>query len=222
MKVSKLVSAAGFLALALVAIPAQANIYSLDTPNAALSGATGPYGTVTVTRTGNNTASLSFDALSGFTFGGAQAIAANINAASFTASGASFIVAFPPPTTQAIIGSGAQQADGFGLFNQVYDMFDGYTNSIVHFQFNVTKVGGSNWLTDSDVLTGNNGGNILAAHVFACNQNPCTETGGASVTGWATTSGFPGGSNVLEPNSASLALLALGLLGAGFWSRRKA
>jgi len=222
---SKLAVAAGFVALALGVIPAEASlVYSLNTPNAGLSSATGPYGNVTVTRTSNTTATLSFDALSGFVFAGAQAIAANINATSFTASGASFTVAFPPPTTQAIIGSGPMQADGFGNFNQAYDLFDGYTSSVTHFQFNVTSTSGPAWLADANVLTGNNLGNVLAAHVFACNSNPCIETGpgsGASATGWATTSGFPSSSTVAEPNSSSLALLALGLLGAGFWTRRK-
>jgi len=218
---SKLALTAGIVALALGSTPAEASVvYTLNVPNAALSAATGPYGKVTVTLVDPTHATLSFDALSGFTFGGAQAIAANFNATTFTTSSESFTVAFPPPTTQAITGINSGNADGFGSFNRVYDMFDGYTNSVVHFQFSVANNSGT-WSSDANVLTGNNSGNLLAAHVFACNQNPCQETGGALVTGWATTDGFPSSSTVAEPNSSSLALLALGLLGAGFWTRRR-
>src|ERR1043165_8361090 len=83
------VKALGFAALAIAGLsamaigtPVKADVFtsSLTTGN----GFSGSFGTVTITTTGANTATVNFTANSGFLFGGAQAFDLNVNAASFT------------------------------------------------------------------------------------------------------------------------------------------
>jgi len=77
-------------------------------------------------------------------------------------------------------------------------------------------------------LTANGNSALAAAHILVCDgtlsaTSGCDASGSARVTGYAAGSGGPiPPTDVPEPNSSSLALLALGLLGAGFWPRRKA
>jgi len=228
---SNLAASAGFAMLALVATPVHASI-SFDL-NAANISNTGPYATVTVNRTDATHATITFQSLSNggnvYNFGGQGAVAVNVNATGWTIG--SFTqtntgVGFTPgPLSDA----GAGNENGFGIFNQTVDSFDGYTHSSTNISFVLTNTGGT-WANDAAVLIQNNPINqaVAAAHIFVCADViagagiGCDASGTASVTGYAAGSGGSSPpTEIPEPNSASIALLALGLLGAGFWTRRK-
>ena len=127
-------------------IAAKADVFvsTLGVPNDALTGL-GPFGTVTITTTGANTATVEFQANSGFTFGGESAFDLNVNATSFTESGFSFSQpvggGFNPPSCTS--GGGAcpdspGNVDGLGTFNARNKLDDGFTRSISDVTFTLT------------------------------------------------------------------------------------
>jgi len=208
--------AAGF---ALTAAKASADI-SLGTGNSAISGYTGPYGSVAVSLTDSTHATITFtsNAASGFLFGDGGSVAVNVNASSWTLgtiTGSNTGTGFSPgPYSDG--GSGNE--DGFGSFNQTINSFDGFTDTSTTISFTLTNTSGT-WADASSVLTANSDGNLVAAHIFVTNT-PLDQSNGALATGYAT-QGDGGGGSELTPEPSSFLLMGIGALGlAGFSWRR--
>jgi len=184
--------------------------YNLTMGNSAISGYTGPYGSVLVNRTDSTHATITFSASTvggySFLFGGQGIVGVNVNATSWTLSGLTGSNGGVGFTPGPLSNAGAGQEDGFGIFNQTIDSFDGYTHSSDTVSFTLTDTSGS-WLTAGDVLRG------VAAHVFVT-TNPANAANGAVATGYGSgTQGVPDG-------GSTVALLGCGLAGIGMISRR--
>ena len=141
---------------------AKADIYSFDlaTGNAAISGFPGPYANVSIDLTSSNTATITMTAYAGFLIGGGQAADFNVNASSWSISNLAF------NGTGAVSDGQSNNADGFGSFNQTFDVFDGFTNAGTLLTFTLTGGAGTNWLNAMQVLIANNKGWLAAAHIF--------------------------------------------------------
>lgn len=210
---------AGMLGLLLVGpsgARADSILYQLSLGNAAISGYAGPYADVTVNRTSLTAATITFtsDSVAGNTYllGDGASGAVNVNAATWTVG--SFVVSnggigfTPGPLSDG--GSG--NVDGWGVFNQTVNSFDGYTHSADVVQFTITNTSGS-WATAADVLTPNADGYVAAAHIFVCSgAGSCNASSGALATGFAA-------GVVPEPSTLSLVLLGGSLLGVRRRSR---
>jgi hypothetical protein len=194
--------------------------YILSNPNPAIQGFTGPYGSVTITTTGANTATVTLTSNTVgsniYLFGGAGTLGLNVNASKFTASN---IVGTNPNNTfqnWKLTGTGSGNEDGFGSFNFQVNSFDGFAHAINSLTLTLTNNSGT-WASASNVLTPNTpGGSTVGAHVFVT-SNPPNGANGALVTGYAgngTNSGI-----VPEPSSVALGLI--GLVGLGLTQFRR-
>jgi hypothetical protein len=169
-------------------------------PDLAAFGA-GPYGTVTVTLSGN-TASITFAAASGFEFVDGKAAAVQINSTDFTPDPLSVS---PNPAADPFTGFGSQppgSTDGFGAFNLTVN----YKDASIGFStisFDVTN-NLSTWSSAADVLTFNSKSFDAAAHMRATINNP------QGLTGFA---GEGPGTPTVPDGGATAALLGLGLAG---------
>jgi hypothetical protein len=223
-----LIASVSFAAMTLVSTSVLADIenQTLSVPNSGISAFTGPYASVQINQTTGTTATITFTALvnggHAYLLGGQGAAGVNVNATSWTVSGLtgsnSFAGFVNDPTD--LSNGGSNNEDGFGSFNQTFDNFDGYTHSFTTISFVLTNTSGT-WANAAAVLSPNAGGSEAAAHIFVCATTTCVATVGALGTGYAASTGSSTPNEVGEPNSASIALLALGLLGAGLWTRRK-
>ena len=204
--------------------PASATlIFDLDTGNAALSGFTGPFASVSVERTDATHATISFTSLikSGniYLLGDGGSVAVNINAASWTLgslTGSNAGTGFTPgPYSDG--GSGTE--DGWGDFNQTINSFDGYTHSSDFISFVLTNTSGT-WGADGDVLTANADGHRAAAHIFVT-SHPADASNGAVATGFAT-DGVPPPPPIRIPEPGSVVLMGFTLVGLSLIRRKRA
>ena len=218
--------AIAFLALTFAPRGASAVItISLDTPNAAISGYTGPYGTVSVVFVDATHATVSLMSntvgTNIYLFGDGSTIALNTNGTA-TASGimgANAGSGFSPgPFTQTSpVPHATQQVNGFGKFNMVIDDFDGFSNTVDSLSFTLTK-GSGTWADESAILTPNANGARAAGHVFVapCTGTPCVanQSTGALTTGFASGSGGPiRPTEVSVPEASTFLFFGAGLLG---------
>jgi hypothetical protein len=159
---------------------------TLNVGNTAISGFTGPYGTVSITLINPSTATVTFhsNTVAGnvYLFGDGGSVALNVNAATFsvsnivgTNSGTGF---HPGPYT---VGSGND--DGFGHFNLKITSFDGFTHAASNITFTLTNTSGT-WASASQVLAFNANGFDAAAHIFVTSA-PANASNSALATGFA-------------------------------------
>src|SRR5262249_25579709 len=156
MRISK-IALAGLMA---VAASANAQVYTIDVGNSALSPYLPPYATATVSLVDSTHANVTFASLShdGYVFlmGSAQ----GVNATAFTVSNLTWANVYSgfvdPGAGTYTVGSG--NVSTFGLFNTVIVFFDGFKNTASTFSFSLTNTSGT-WGSAASVLTPNASGN---------------------------------------------------------------
>lgn len=198
--------------------------YDISVPNAALSPYTGTLAQVTVTLTDSTHATVTFNSCgpnetcsyAGYVFlmGSESAAGVNVNATSWTVSPITSTNGESGFTSGAVTDGGSGNVSEFGVFNQTFNSFDGFTHSSTTISFTLTNTSAT-WNSAADVLAANNDGNVAEIHAFVCADNgevDCNATAGAIVTGFAADS------NVPEP--ASLSLFGIGLIALAGMVRR--
>jgi hypothetical protein len=125
------------------------------------------YGTLTINLINSTHASVSFasNTVNGHTylFGGNNAFALQVNASSFT--GGSFVGGRVGGFTGSLSLGGAQNMNGFGLFNFSIADTDGFKDAFDHLTFTLTNSSGV-WASAANVLSLNAKGYDAAGHVF--------------------------------------------------------
>lgn len=190
--------------------------YQLTVGNPAVAPFTGPYADVLVDRTSSTTAEITFTGLDNgtntFLLGNGGSADVNVNAATWTVGSFLGTNAGTGFLAGAISDGGSDNIDGFGIFNQTVDVFDGYTRSLNVLSFIITNTSGT-WASAADVLTPNALGNVAAAHIFVgdCADATLCDAGvPALATGFATV-----------PEPATGAMVTLGLVALGYAGRRR-
>ncbi len=206
------------LVLTLGATRASADtIITITTGNSTLSGFTGPYATATVHLVDATHATITFNSLTNgigqlFLLAGNSAVNVNVNASSWTWA---FVSAANTSGNGNGVGAvsdgGPGTVDGFGVFNQQVNVFDGFTSGATQIVFTLTNLSGT-WGSSAAVLTPNASGETAAIHGFVCSAANCPSI---LATGYGAN-----GNPVPEP--ASIALFGSGLVAlAGFIRRRR-
>jgi VPDSG-CTERM motif len=175
---------------------AKADIMSFDlvSGNSAISGYPGPYATVSINRTDATHATITFTAYAGYLIGAQGSMGVNVNAGSWGVS------ALFNNGTGALSNGGANTENGFGMFNQTFDTFDGFPNAGTIQRFTLTNLSG-NWASAAAVLTLTANGYLAAAHIFA---------GGANgSTGYAADGTVPDGGTTVMLLGAALGALGM-------------
>ena len=215
----------GILAIAgalwfLTPSPAAADlVLSLGVGNSAISGYTGPYGTVDVHLVDSThaTVTLTSNTVGGNTylFGDGGTIGLNINGTATasawtgTNSGSGF-------SSWSLVSTGSGNMDGFGVFNFTVKSFDGYPHSVDYLKFTLTKTAGT-WSSADNVLTPNSSGYEAAGHVFVTTA-PANAGNGALATGFAANGGS---TSSVVPEPSSLALGSIAFVGLGYVQLRR-
>lgn len=195
---------------------ASAVTFSLNQFNVA--GYTGPFGQAVVTLDNATNATVTFSSFNNggynYLFGGQGAVAVNVNASSWTLGTITPVLA--PPMTNG----GANNEDGWGIFNQTFDNFDGFGYAQTGFTVHLTNTGGT-WGSDTDVLKANASGYLVAAHIFVANPDGTTHiVNGEGVTGYATDDASPGPHTDVPEGGSTVALLGGALMLIGGIARR--
>jgi hypothetical protein len=189
----------------------------LNQGNDAISGFTGPYGTVTITLVNSTTATVTFtsNTVAGniYLFGDGNSVALNVNASTFSVSGITGSNAGTGFTPGPYTSIGAGNVDGFGAFNLRIRSFDGYTHTSDTITFTVTNTSGT-WGSDADVLAFNSDGFDAAAHIFVT-TSPADASNSALATGFAGE-----GRNGQVPDGGTTVMLLGAALGALGMARR--
>src|SRR5256886_8201306 len=120
---------------------------------------TGPFGTVTVSLTGN-TATITFTAAAGYLFVDGQAVDVNVNATSWT-------VANITSNGNPVSDTGAHNVDGFGSFNQTLSQANS-SNGAGLVTFTLTNTTGT-WASALQGLIANVDGWLVGAHLQIAN-----------------------------------------------------
>jgi hypothetical protein len=185
----------------------------LNVGNPAISGFTGPYGTVTITLVNSTTATVTFtsNTVNGniYLFGDGGSVALNVNATTFSVSGITGSNAGTGFTPGPYTFAGAGVEDGFGSFNLTINSFDGFTHSSDTISFTVTNTSGT-WGSAADVLAFNAQGFDAAAHIFVT-SSPANASNSALATGFAAESagGVPDGGTTVMLLGAALGALGM-------------
>ncbi len=195
-----------------------------------LKNYTGPSATVTVNRTDSRHATLTFTSLVNsehiYPIGAIGIVGANINGTfQITSISGSGQNGFTSGTvTEAANCSerfshfctiDAANEDEFGRFNLMAKAAEGSKESDTQIVVSIQGTGATAWTNAADVLTGNNKGNVVTAHVFTCpgNASACTSTQSTAARAYPSS---------VVPEPRLLTALAVGMIGlALFQARRK-
>jgi len=180
-----------------------------------------PYGTLTVNLIDGDTASFSYQAATGYSFGGQGAFDLNFSATNYLISGIGWtplINGTNPPTSVLSINS--SNGGTWGDFNTSINMFDGFTRSVTEFHFTLDNPTGQ-WNSVASIFALNSNNRVVSDHIFAF--NPLNPDGGAFDTGYATGQAglIPGQQIAGVPEPATWAMMGLGFLGLGLLSLRR-
>jgi hypothetical protein len=196
-----------FAALLIGPHRALADLFTFDLGSINISGLTGPYVEVTVNRTSNTTATITFASLTNggnlYLMGDGGAADLNVNGTYTlgTVSVSNSIAGFSPVFDNNTPGN----VDGWGTFNLSLNLVDGFTGTADSISFGLTNTSGT-WTSARDVLASS--GQIAAAHVFPC-VLPCSSTEIVPNTGFAAGDGRLPPAQIPEP--WSFVLLGAGL-----------
>ena len=200
-----------------------ANI-SLGAPNSAIAGFPSPYATANITLAANGlSATVIFtsaqNATNTYLMGDGGSAALNVNG-SFSVSGLSASNSFAGFNANTPVFGGAGNEDGFGSFNLSVNMGQGYPDSATTISFTVTNTSGTAWTGittggNNKMLTANNKGFIVAAHIFVGGNPP-----DAGVPALATGFAGNGDTGTPVPDGGTTVMLLGAALGALGMARR--